>query len=385
VAAPGSAGFAEDWLSLCYGLTERVERITTRGALLDLGPCIQDEAVADVGSLLQRLAHIGLQAVAGIGPTYCLAQIATYSLAKGRRRTPPVTVAVVGPSEAAALLYRAPVTLLSRLHPAGSVTEEEVERLHRFGLHTCGRIARLGELALRRQFGDEAGRFLFAVCRGLDPRPLVPTPQPARLAYRLRLADPLAMDAVRAELTAFAEHIARDLAFRRRSARALRLTLTWESGATRTVHAHLRQYICESRLLAAELARLFVDCLPDHAGSSAPLADHRPGRPAIVALRATLGDLALAAPAQATLWRTPAQQRAALRAVADALTRRYRRPALLTLRVIAPDAIFSEDRYTLVPLAEEASIAPANDAPARSLNGNLSDPWRDVPHRLHWW
>ena len=205
----------------------------------------------------------------------------------------------------------------------------------------------------------------------------MPTPQPARLSYRLRLADPLTTDEALAALPDVARRIASDLERRRRRARALALTLTWESGTRRTVRTHLRERLGDPRPLAVELARLFGRCCPNPSTS-----DSRPRAAPLVALRVTLGDLAVAAPAQATFWDTPARRRATVLTVADALDHRYHRPVLLTARLIAPDAIFTEDRYALVPLAGAPNVAPSPTPPTPPLT---EDPWRDVAHRLHWW
>ncbi len=88
--APGEPG----WMAACYRLTTRVERVSARAALLDLGVCTGSEALAVMRSLLRRLAVMGLRARAGVGPSSALAHLAALtartapSCGRGLRRVP---------------------------------------------------------------------------------------------------------------------------------------------------------------------------------------------------------------------------------------------------------------------------------------------------------
>ncbi|MGH2484498.1 MAG: hypothetical protein ACRDHE_00665, partial [Ktedonobacterales bacterium] len=183
---------AAAWLSACYALTPRVERVSATAALLDLGRCTPAEALAAVRGLLERLRAHGRHAVAGIGPSMTIAQLALFGspFQSGRGTTmalrslpapSPVRkgagglgsacspspraekglggeVILIATAEAPAFLRGVPVNALAALHGHERVTLEVVERLQRYGLRTLGHLARLGEPALRRQFG-KAGAF----------------------------------------------------------------------------------------------------------------------------------------------------------------------------------------------------------------------------------
>ncbi len=364
----------DSWLAHCYAVTDRVERISPTDALLALGLCTEGEAAAVVQGLVTRLTEVGVRARVGVGPSLTLAQLA---LLTAPSSTP---LAAVGPRLAAEFLYRTPVTTLATLHPARFISAEEIRRLQRAGLDTLGKVARLGELALRRQFGEAVGRFLFAACRGADPRPLQPMPRPERFACRLRFAEPIAPDRASVELPRLARQVASELEYRLRQAGTLWLTVTWESGIIRTRRARLRRPIGDSALLATELTRLFWGCLspPSPNNSSGEWGEHGG---AIVAIRAAAGDLARVGHGQDTLWGSPDRRRAAIQELADALARRYGHPALLTPRLVQSDAIFERNRYRLTPLDDAVSASVSPPSPSEASD----DPWRDVPRRLHWW
>src|SRR5258706_13690902 len=60
---------APGWMAACYRLTTRVERVSARAALLDLGVCTDTEALAGMGGPLRRPAVLGPRAPAGVGPS----------------------------------------------------------------------------------------------------------------------------------------------------------------------------------------------------------------------------------------------------------------------------------------------------------------------------
>ena len=88
--APGEPG----WMAACYRLSTRVEWVSARAALLDLGVCTGSEALAVMRSLLRRLAVMGLRGRAGVGPSSALAHLAALtarpapSCGRGLRRVP---------------------------------------------------------------------------------------------------------------------------------------------------------------------------------------------------------------------------------------------------------------------------------------------------------
>src|SRR5258708_40018418 len=59
---------APGWMAACYRLTTRVERVSARAALLDLGVCTDSEALAGGRGPLRRPGVLGLRAPRGGGP-----------------------------------------------------------------------------------------------------------------------------------------------------------------------------------------------------------------------------------------------------------------------------------------------------------------------------
>ncbi len=376
VTPGGGAGGRDDrrgeWLAACYRLTARVERVSAWDALLDLGVCGEDEALAATRTLLCWLGELGMDARAGVGPGLALAQLAAL--------TAPVDAPLAHVSRAAApaFLRGVPVSALVQMHPRGSVTPEIIERLQRYGLRTLGHVARLGEPALRRQFGA-AGGWLAAVAGGQDARPLQPTPQPALQHFRLRFSLALQPAHALATLPTLAERVAANLRRQGRQARELCLTVRWESGSVTRARLTLRQHTHDPALLAAELRRLLVPSIRSETPGSRATA--------IEELRLALSDFATTVPEQATMWRTQAQRLRAALVVADTLTRRHGRSLLLAPRLTAPAAVFAEERYRLAALATDTSTEPAASMPGAGSAARLRavDAWERVPQRLHWW
>src|SRR5262249_56536535 len=120
----------------------------------------------------------------GIGASAVLAHLV---LLRGPRQAGRAQIALLPEGAVADLLRSTPVGLLPRLQPSGAILplpSELVGRLRRYGVHTLGHGARVGELALRRQFGERAGRLLAAMTRGGDVRAVTGTTAPSRLGLR---------------------------------------------------------------------------------------------------------------------------------------------------------------------------------------------------------
>ena len=364
-------------LDACYRLTARVEQLSARSALLDLGACTDGEALDVIRSLLARLARQGLCARAGLGPDPLLAQLALRAAPPVPSRAPILSVA---PEAALSFLRGVSVAVLAQLEwPASTpaaVTRETVERLRRYGLHTLGHVARLDETALRRQFG-KAGGALAALVAGREPLPLHPTPPAARLRFRLRFAPAASSERVVAALPPLAARIAARLRERNRCARELRLYLRWERGGVQSARLTLRVYSDDPALLAQELHRLLVPLLQP------------PGRladmDAVEELRLLVRDFAPAVPEQRTFWRGErrSRQRAAAELAADTLARRHGHALLFSPRLTAPAAVLAEDRYIFAPPGTDD--APSSAMPRRERGQGVRDPWQQVPHHLHWW
>src|SRR5215510_5557718 len=79
----GSRGdSSQDWLGVCRRISVRVERVAERGqwgdggsALVELGACTEEEALAVVRWLLRELAGVGRRTRVGIATSAVLAQL----------------------------------------------------------------------------------------------------------------------------------------------------------------------------------------------------------------------------------------------------------------------------------------------------------------------
>ncbi|GAC1450933.1 MAG: hypothetical protein PVSMB4_10320 [Ktedonobacterales bacterium] len=367
---PGTQAPAE-WIATCYRVTPRVERLAASCALLDLGMCAEDEARALLRSLLRHLAWGGVPVRAGIGPSRSLAELAAF------RAPEDEPLRLVSAAEAPAFLRAMPVSALAQLHPAGLVPPEVIERLERFGLRTLGQVARIGEGALRRQFGGSIGTVLAAVSCARDERPLHPTPPAVWESVQLGFTPAASPERALAALPGLAKRIALRLREQGRSPRALRLSLRWESGSIQRRQLALRAATNDPALLDQELRRLFFALLQTHQ-TQPPLA-------AIEKLAVGLGDCAPSTLEQASMWRTQAQRRAAVQVMADTLTRRHGRPLLMQSRLAVPAAIFTEERYRLAPPAAGGAREEGRGVPGIAAAEQVTSPWQHVPQRLHWW
>jgi nucleotidyltransferase/DNA polymerase involved in DNA repair len=376
-AACKATGDVAAWLSACYALTPRVERVSAEAALLDLGRCTSEEALAAVRELLERLRAHGRHAVAGVGPSMTLAQLAVIgsSFPRGKGSQGVRFIRLIATADAPAFLRGVPVTALAALHGHDGVTSEVVERLRHYGLRTLGHLARLGEPALRRQFG-KTGAFLAAVAAGRDERPLQTTARSPRQHFRLRFPAGASVERVLAILPRFARRVMARLRRRQRAGRTLQLSVRCESGRLGHMRLTLRRPTGDARTLAQEIHRMLDALLP--AASRGEREDS-----AIEELRLTVGDFALAVPEQMTLWRMRAQQRVVVETVAETLARRHGRPLVLAANCAAPAAVFAEDRYQFSALSTPTEQAPVSGGARMRETGDT--PWRQVPQRLHWW
>ncbi len=154
-------------MALARELSPLVEPVSLDEAYVDLGGredgLVPDEAV--VRQVAERFradvrARTGLTVSVGAGGSKLVAKIAS-DLRK------PDALVVVPPAEQAALLAPLPV---GRIPGVGAVS---AERLHRHGFHTIGELAGAGERELVRLLGRAHGSSLWALSRGIDPRPVV--------------------------------------------------------------------------------------------------------------------------------------------------------------------------------------------------------------------
>ncbi|HEV2404819.1 MAG TPA: hypothetical protein VGR88_05175, partial [Ktedonobacterales bacterium] len=285
------------------------------------------------------------------------------------------TLTLIATADAPAFLRGVPVTALAALHGHDGVTPEVVERLRHYGLRTLGHLARLGEPALRRQFG-KAGAFLAAVAAGRDARPLQTTTRSPRQHFRLRFPAGANVERVLAILPRFARRVMARLRRRQRAGGTLQLSVRCESGRLGHMRLTLRRPTGDARTLAQEIRRMLDALLPAASRGEWDGAT-------IEELRLTVGDFALAVPEQMTLWRTQTQRRVVVETVAETLARRHGRPLVLAANCAAPAAVFAEDRYRFSALSAPTEQAPVSGGARMRETGDT--PWRQVPQRLHWW
>ncbi len=213
------------WLTTCYQLTVHLERLGHYAALLDLGPCTDDEAPAVMRGLIARLRAKQIGMRAALGPSGILAQLALLHTPVAPEQDP---LTLVTPEQVDVLLRQMPVATLNhlRLPLSLALRPEIVARLEGYGVRTLGQLARLDEARLRRPFGGRVGTTLATLARGDDLLPLQPTPAAQRLHVRLRFATP---DRLLHDLAPLAREMANLLARRGAQAGTLELRLSWET------------------------------------------------------------------------------------------------------------------------------------------------------------
>ena len=135
-------------------------------------PLSLDEAYLDVSHLRQRGADIaqairaeirretGLTASAGIAPNKLVAKIAS-------DWNKPDGQLVVPPSQVERFMRDLPVRRISGIGPKSAA------RMNEMGIHTCGDLQALDQAGLVERFGS-FGFELYALCRGIDDRPVEP-------------------------------------------------------------------------------------------------------------------------------------------------------------------------------------------------------------------
>ncbi len=361
------------WLTACYHLTPSLQRFGHDAALLDLGPCTEQEAVAVMQALLTHLRDQQVAARAGIGPTSLLAQLALLQALSAHQ-----PLALVTPEQTRDLLPQLPIVALARLRLAAPpvITPEIVAKLEGYGVRTLAHLARLDEEQLRRQFGARLGKLLATMARGDDVLPFQPTPAPLRLHFRLRLTTAVSPNRLLIGLPPFASEVATALARRGVQARMLELRLRWEAGRTERITRTLPQPIADGRTLAETMERLLAPVFQADATSQQVIED----------LRLILSDLSPRYPEQHAFWPQRIQRLAAAREVADVLARRHGKPLLFHGSLTEPDAILDQNRSRLAPVdADAADVREPRTNGEAWPTTDVADAEEAIPHGIHWW
>jgi nucleotidyltransferase/DNA polymerase involved in DNA repair len=359
------------WLSACYQLTPRVARLSPTSAALDLGLCVEQEALDVARQLANRLRWNDVSVRIGIGPTLPVAQLALLTCSAAQR------IALVSSCALAAYLKPLPVTVLRSLDLPIPIPEEAALRLRRAGIRTLGQLARLDELSLRRQFGA-AGAILAALARGETPTPFRPTPPEPALRFRTRFTTTLTVEQTLHRLPRLATEIATRLQALHQTTGALTLTVWWASGGVERIEYAFPDPLQEASVLAQRLTSLLLSLVRPQAFRSVAQSSD------IERLDVRVTSLAPLRPQQHALWLTPQHERSERRrriaALADQLRQRYRRPALMTLHPTHEAAIFSEERYTLASFTITRAETPR---PSATLMPH-GQRW-EAQVRPHWW
>ncbi|WP_090595965.1 DNA polymerase IV [Auraticoccus monumenti] len=160
---------SEQVMALARELSPLVEPVSMDEAYVDLGGR-EDGGPLDVDGVTEIAerfradvrARTGLTVSVGAGGSKLVAKIAS-DLRK------PDALVVVPPAEQAELL--APLSV-KKIPGVGAVSAQQ---LARHGFHTIGQLAVAGEQELVRLLGRAHGGGLWALSRGIDPRPVIST------------------------------------------------------------------------------------------------------------------------------------------------------------------------------------------------------------------
>jgi len=167
VIAPDHARYAEvsrGVMELFRSITPAVEPLSLDEAFLDVSG-----AVRRLGSPTEIAARIRAQVLDEQRITCSVGVAASKFVAKlASARCKPDGLLVVPADETIDYLHPLPVGAL------WGVGERTAEQLHRLGLRTVGEIAHTPQLTLSRALGQAAGRQLYDLAWGRDPRRVVP-------------------------------------------------------------------------------------------------------------------------------------------------------------------------------------------------------------------
>jgi len=246
-------------------------------------------------------------------------------------RAKPGTAVVVDAQTHAAFLAAQPLAVL----PLDADTHR---RLGRLGLRTLGDLAALPEEAVTSQFG-RAGRRLWRLAAGKTTLPVVGRPLPEPIVASLTFMTPIAERQFWAH--ALGLLVARALKHPRRRGwrvQRVRARAQLEHGASWLAEVTLREPTATAeRIVAPLLVRL--DQAPPSGGVEQLTVEFTEFAPGTVELQLFARDASACA---------RAQRRQALRAAAQEIRLRFRRPLLHHVIEVQPWSRFPERRYALI-------------------------------------
>jgi DNA polymerase-4 len=160
--------------AILSSVTPLVEGISLDEAFLDVTgsrKLLGDGATIATTLRSRVTGELGLACSVGVGRSKLMAKLASKAakpVADRNRVTPGPGVVVVEPEDELAFLHPLPVRALWGVGPVTG------KRLDALGVRTVGDLAALPPGALERHLGAALGSHLSALCRGEDPRPVVP-------------------------------------------------------------------------------------------------------------------------------------------------------------------------------------------------------------------
>ncbi len=208
--------------AILRGVTDRVEAVGLDSFYLESPE--HAEALSVAAELCVRLkAELALEALAGIGPTRFVSQLAS-------RHHPAGEIRQVLPSEAEAFLAEFPLTEIWGLGPSTA------EKLAQHGIRKIGDLQKLPLAELERIVGRSAVTF-HHLARGADREPLRPSPGAKSLSQERTLPEPsVDLRTLGDDLQELAAGLEAMLARERRAARTISLGVRYVNGdqVTRT-------------------------------------------------------------------------------------------------------------------------------------------------------
>ena len=250
----------------------------------------------------------------------------------GAARGAPGAVPVTVPADVAAFLAPHSIDLLP-------LSRDLRDGCHRLGLHTLGAVAALRPAPLLDRFGQE-GRRAWELCRGIDPRPLVPMAIAETVVERLVF--PFATTTLTGLLTGVEICLQRAFAreaLRGRAVRRMELRVIGQGAPPWAKTVHFREGVARWEQAAPVLWRQLAD---DH--PTAPIAE----------LILELADCGEAGGEQLPLFPAGEADRSRRLAAAERqLQARLGGPVLHRLVPVAPWHPAPEQRVLQVPLAPD--------------------------------
>lgn len=241
--------------------TPLVEPLSLDEAFLDVtGAQRRAGSPAAIGAEVRRLvAHEeGLTCSVGVAPTKFLAKLASEAAKPAASPSGPVPgigVMVVPPGAELAFLHPLPLRALWGVGP------KTLERLTRLGIDTVGGLAGLPVEAIVAAVGDAAGRHLWELAQGRDPREIEPDRALKSVGHEETFpVDLVDVDACQRELVRLADAVAGRLRGHGIAGRTVTLKVRYGDFRTLTRSHTARDPLDSGPALARE-ARALLDTL----------------------------------------------------------------------------------------------------------------------------